>query len=257
MLYRKAKFKIQPIAEQRVESAAIGDTAIGNFLDWLLGYESTRFKQFLKQHGEEKITSMKVGRVPIAKAVRLGFDILSGGAFEQAHSKLGVDNFFHLFLVINNKHLIEKNETVNYKAYTKASNEENMDVPVNKDITIDQLIQTAQQGNSKSFWLEYNPLSNNCQMWVNRVLTKNGLSTSAIASFVNQDMEALLNALPHHVPDSAKNITDVASYINRIIQFTTGGRAGFAVGTESLGDRRKVVLPIRKGSSKGKSFGGI
>lgn len=239
---------------KRLKKAAIGDTAIGSFIDWLLGYESTRFKTFLKDHGEEKITSMKVGRVPISKAVRLGFDLLAGGGFEQAHDKLGVDNFFHLFLVINNKYLIEKNETVNYKPYAKASNEENMDVPL-RELTIDQLIKTAQEGNSKSFWLEYNPLKNNCQMWVNRVLIKNGLSNGTISSFVNQDMEALLEHLPHHVPDSAKNLTDVASYINRIIQYTTGGRLGFAVGNEDLGDGRKVVHVIRKRPLQGKALG--
>ena len=68
----------------------------GDVLNWLLGYETVRFKQFLKAHGAEAITSVKVGRTPIAKVVRLGFDILSAGQFEEAHKKLGVDNFFHL-----------------------------------------------------------------------------------------------------------------------------------------------------------------
>lgn len=208
-------------------------------LDWLLGYESTRFKQFLKSHGEEKIESIGVGRVPIQKAVRLGFDLLSGGAFEQAHKKLGVDNFFHLYLVINNKYILEKNETINMKAYNKTAQEERIEIAVNKELTIDQLIQTAAKGNEKEFWLEYNPLGNNCQQWVNKVLTRNGLMTESAKKFINQDMGALLKELPGYVPEAGKALTDVASVLNRIVQLTTGGRVGFAIGGVVHHNRRR------------------
>jgi hypothetical protein len=209
----------------KVKSMGVG----GDILNWLLGYESTRFKQFLKAHGQEKITSLKTGRSPIQKAVRLGFDLISGGAFEQAHKKLGVDNFFHLYLIINDKYIIEKNETVNYKPYTKQPQEETLSVPV-KDITIDQLVQNGAKGNEKSFWVEYNPLGNNCQQWVSKILSKNNLMTPEVSSFVNQDMEALLKELPGYVPETTKSITDVASFANRIIQKLTGGKLGFAIG---------------------------
>jgi len=231
----------------------------GDILNWLLGYESTRFKQFLKQHGQEKITSIDAVRAPIAKAIRLGFDLLTGGAFEQAHKKLGVDNFFHLFLVINGKYRIEKNEVVNYKAYSKASDEEDMSIPLKGEITINELIQTAAKGNEKTFWLEYNPLGNNCQAWVSTVLRKNGLLTPSISSFVNQNMEELLKELPDYTEGTSKEITDTASYINRIIQLTTGGRLGFEHGgvtgdgigrLTSFRNRRKTVL-----CPKIKSFG--
>jgi hypothetical protein len=219
----------------------------GDILNWLLGYESTRFKQFLKQHGEEKITSLTAVRKPIAKAVRLGFDMLTGGAFEAAHKKLGVDNFFHLFLVVNGKYRIEKNEVVNYVAYSKASDEEDMSVPLKGELTINELIQTAAKGNEKSFWLDYNPLGNNCQAWVSTVLQKNSLMTPAISAFVKQDMEKLLKELPGYTESTAKDITDTASYINRILQLTTGGRVGFAIGNENLRDfREDLTRPKRQ-----------
>lgn len=200
-------------------------------ISWLLGYESTRFKAFLKSHGEEKITSIKACRVPISSVVNLGFDILSEGSFNQAKKKLGIDNFFHSYIVINGSYLIEKNETINYKSYSKPSNEESIDIPLGKkDITIDDFIKTASRGNARRFWLDYNPLSNNCQLWVKLVLSKNGLFNSQIQTFVNQDMEALLKELKPETDTKAKTITDVASVINRIIQKTTGGRLGFAIG---------------------------
>lgn len=220
---------------KQLQSRGIG----GDILNWLLGYETTRFKQFLKQHGEEKITSLMVVRKPITKAVRLGFDLLTGGAFEEAHKKLGIDNFFHLFLVVNGKYRLEKNETVNYVAYSKAPDEEDMSVPLKGELTIDELIQNGAKGSEKQFWLEYNPLGNNCQAWVSTVLQKNGLMTPAISAFVKQDMEKLLKELPGYTESTAKDITDTASYVNRILQLTTGGRLGFAVGNEDLGDGRK------------------
>jgi hypothetical protein len=204
-------------------------------LDYLLGYETTRFKQFLKASGGVKIEKLAAGRVPIEKAVRLGFDLLSGGKFEAAHKKLGVDNFFHLYLIINDKYVIEKNETVNYRPYTKNAKEERVDIAVNKDLTIDDMIKKAAAGDEKGFWLDYNPLGNNCQQWASRTLNRNGLMTAEAKQFINQDMKELLKELPGYVPDAGKALTDVASVLNRIVQLTTGGKLGFAVGNPDVG----------------------
>lgn len=213
----------------------------GDILDWLLGYESTRFKQFLKAHGAEAVTSVKVGRSPIAPAVRLGFDILTAGKFEEAHKRLGVDNFFHLYLIINNRYRLEKNETVNEKDWSPSKGEEVLDVAGAINKTIDDMIQTASRGNEKAFWLEYNPLANNCQQWVTTMLSKNGILTPSATQWINQDMKALIEELPHGTQEKAKQITDIASVVNRIVQLTTGGRLGFAVGGEDLGEGREIL----------------
>jgi len=236
------------------QSVAEGvSSAVGSAVDkakdafnWLLGYETVRFKQFLKDKGEEKITSLKVGRVPISGAVNLGMDLLTGGAFEKAKKKLSVDNFFHIFFIINNKYVIEKNETVNYKAWNKYPKEEDIDVPLRgKDITIDEFIKKASVGNEKKFWQEYDPLTSNCGQWLNKVLDKNGLNHSTVSRFINQKMEALLKELPGYTNHVGKSITDFASVLNRIIQLSTGGKLGFKQGgvipddrSVSPGDRR-------------------
>jgi len=231
---RTGFFESKPVVEEKkdvIPSKSVG----GDVLNWLLGYESTRFKAFLKAHGEEPITNLMIGRTPIAKAVRLGFDLITGGEFEKAHKKLGVDNFFHLFVVVNKKYRLEKNEVVNQLPWTKGEKEEDMEIPVKEGLTIDQLIQNAAKGNEKTFWLEYQPLGNNCQAWVSMLLKKNGLMTSEANRFVNQDMEKLLKELPDYTAGVSKDITDVASVVNRILQLTTGGRLGFAVGGSDVG----------------------
>jgi len=241
---RTGFYESKPVVEEKPKMSVGGDV-----LNWLLGYESTRFKAFLKTHGEEPITNIMIGRVPIAKAVRLGFDLITGGEFEKAHKKLGVDNFFHLFVVINKKYRIEKNEVVNQLAWSKAEKEEDMEIPLKEGLTIDQFIQNGAKGNEKVFWLEYQPLGNNCQAWVSMLLKKNGMMTSEANRFVNQDMERLLKELPDYTAGVSKDITDVASVVNRILQLTTGGRLGFAIGVsdvgmtsedESLGVRRQL-----------------
>ena len=238
MLLRKSKVL-------RRETFGIG----GDLINWLLGYETVRFKQFLKSHGSEEITSIEIGRVPLSKAIRFGFDLLTSGKFEEAHKKLGVDNFFHLFLVINGKYLLEKNQDVTYHSYHAVSNEEKINVPLHGQFTINELIEKASKGNEKAFWGEYSPLSNNCQAWVSIVLSKNGLQSETTRSFVNQDMKSLLESLPDYTSHVSSTITDVASVINRILQLTTGGKFGYSIGNGDLGlvNRRKgVLLPERR-----------
>lgn len=246
-------YRVQHKKKRREPRMSVG----GDVLNWLLGKETVRFKGFLKQHGQEEITSLQVGRVPISKAVNLGMDLLTGGAFEKAKKDLSVDNFFHLFIVLNHKYVIEKNQDVNQKPHVAYPNEETMDVPLNESITIEQLIETASKGNEQKFWLDYNPLQNNCQQWVSLVLRKNGLDSSSVSAFVNQDMKKLLERLPGYTSHVGKAITDVASVINRILQLTTGGVLGFATGG-MLSDST-IARVFREGrklkaSPKGKSI---
>lgn len=207
---------------------AVGGDVV-KFLDWLLGYETTRFKSFLKQHGEEPITSIQISRVPISSTIRFLFNIITLGYFEKAHKKLGFDNFFHLSIVLNGKYRIEKNETVNMKAFTKGDKEELMDIKAG-GFTINDFIKEGSSANPKAFWGEYDALGNNCQAWVSMILRGNGLYNNTVGSFVNQDMKALAQELPGYTSSVTKDITDLGSVINRVLQLTTGGRLGFKLG---------------------------
>jgi hypothetical protein len=231
--------KISRIAEQKpIEPLPKPAYGIGgDIADWLLGYESTRFKQFIKQHGNDTLKELKVGRTPINATIKLGFDLLAGGEFSKAQKQLGVDEFFHLYLVLNNRFVIEKNETVNVKPYHKQADEQSHDIALPEaPITIADFIKKADDG--KHFWLEYDPIKNNCQMWVAKVLGANGLFNDAvIKKFVLQDTEELLKHMPNYNPDLVRDIVDTGSIINRIIQFATKGRLGFAIGNIDLGHR--------------------
>jgi hypothetical protein len=233
----------------------IGDSL--KFLDWLLGYETTRFKQFLKQHGEEQVTSLQVSRVPISSTIRYLFNIITLGYFEEAQKKLGYDNFFHLSIVVNGKYRIEKNETVNQKPFVKDAKEELVDLKAG-GFTIDDFIKEGSAAHPKEFWGEYDALGNNCQAWVTMMLRGNGLYDQTIGRFVNQDVKALAKELPGYTGSVTKGVTDFASIVNRVLQLTTGGVLGFKSGGmvgDGVGSLNGRKLRKRVPGPKVKTFG--
>ena len=207
----------------------------GDILDWLFGKETTRFKAFLKAHGTEVITSLEVSRAPISKALDLGMDLISAGQFSKAKGKLGIDNFFHLGMIINGTYFLEKNETVNQRSPSSPAGEERISIPLSSELTIDQLIENGSNKGGNKFWGEYDALRNNCQDFIKMTLQANGLYSAEVGSFVSQNVERLIEELPSYTSHVANAITDTASIVNRIIQFTTGGRLGFETGSEGLG----------------------
>jgi len=204
--------------------------AIHKVLDWWQGSAvPPQVANFLKAHGEDKITSLMVGRTPISKTLDLALDVMSGGKFGQVKKKLGYDKFFHLFVVVNGKHRIEKNELFNIINYSKASDEEDMPVSLEgKDLTISQFMEKASKGDETNFYRNYNAFGANCQAMVMKLLSRNHLVTAEIAEFVKQNVEEY--AKEHDLVDNSKAITDIGSVLNRLLQLATGGKKHFSVG---------------------------
>ena len=170
-----------------------------------------------------------VGRTPIVRHLELAIDVMSGGKFGQIKKKLGYDVFFHLFVVINGKHRLEKNELFNIIPYSKAAGEEDMPVSLEgKDLTISQFMANGSKGDETDFYRQYNAFGANCQAMVMKLLSRNRLVTADIVHFVRQSVEEF--ARDHDLVDKAKAVTDIGSVINRLIQLATGGKKHFSVG---------------------------
>jgi hypothetical protein len=220
-------------------------------LDWFSGSAMPpKVKNFLKEHGEEKITSLKVGRTPISKVLDLVVDVISAGEYAKVKKKLGYDKMYHLYVIVNDKFILEKNELFNVKSYSSSKDEEVINISLNKDLTIGEFMRKASEGDEENFFRNYSAFGANCQMMVIRLLSKNGLLTDAARTFVKQDVETILKETGE-TSKKAEHITNIGSILNRLLQIASGGRLGFAVGNEDLGNSGKgLISPKIKRRSK-------
>jgi hypothetical protein len=187
---------------------------------------------WLNKHGDEKITSLKVGRVPVAGMVRGFMNLLSLGALNKAAKKAGIDTLFHLYLIINDKYRFEKNQLITFSNYKpQGKDEQIVDIPLDgKDITIGELVDNAVKRMGKTDFFTYGAFGNrNCQGFVLGLLQ--GSNFKAPTSFIKQDVEEIVKNVPSYVPKVANAITDLAGALDllkqkarKLLPFEDGGQ---------------------------------
>jgi hypothetical protein len=201
-------------------------------------------KKFMEKHGEEEITSVTLGREPIQAAISAVMELISLGEFSKSKEKRGYDAFFHLYLIINGKYTLEKNQNVNYREYKPNDKEELFNVSSSglKGKTINEFIKNGEKlmGEGK-YWQEYNPLTNNCQRFVESNLQANDIDSAASNEFYYQDTQDLIDAINPSVQDALEETTSVASGVEKFISWLSGGAWGF---------KRGGVIGRRFGSMK-------
>jgi len=220
-------FTIQPYTPIHIEKKFIGGLIkrLGNFL---FGAATTRVKNFLKEHGEDKITSLEVGRVPISSMLDKTINLISGGKFEDAKQKEGYDKFFHLFLIINGKYKLEKNQNLNIQDYTRSDGEENESIKApNK--TINEFIKAAvDKIGEDDFFGNYSALNQNCQWLLKALLNANGISSAD--DFIYQDVKGIKKSVVEGTNIVANETTDLASGIDKLVSWISGGKLGLKHG---------------------------
>lgn len=241
MLYKlNKKHKVKYATGGLIEDVVEG---VHKLIDWWTGSAvPPKVAKFLKEHGDEKITSLSIGRAPISKVVDVAVDVISAGKFGQVKKKIGFDQMFHLYLIVNNKYIFEKNELFNVDSYSKKKDEEQLQVPLNKDITISEFLKKASTGDEKNFFRNYNAFRNNCQDLILKLLRSNGLLNESLSKFIKQDIEQLVKEIGGGTVETAKEVTDTGSLINRLLQLVSGGRLSFAHGTRNLKRRSRKGL---------------
>jgi hypothetical protein len=148
--------------KKKVQSRILGGLT-ERLATYLFGNATQRVKNFMKEHGEEQITSLTIARAPIQKAIATVMELASGGNFESSVKKQGYDKYFHLYLIINGKYKLEKNQNLNIEDYKPKEDEERYDLNApNK--TINEFIQKGvDQVGEKDFFGNYDALKRNCQ----------------------------------------------------------------------------------------------
>jgi len=214
------------------EAYGIGGTLSG-LATSIFGNATQRMKNFMRDHGDEPITSITLGREPIQAAISAVMELISAGEFSKSKEKRGYDAFFHLYLIINGAYVLEKNQTVNYRPYKPNNNEELYQVSLSglKGKTINEFINNGQElmGPDK-YWQNYNALLNNCQKWVESNLVANNIDSAGSKEFYYQDTQDLIDAIEPSVQDFLEETTDVASALDKFVSWLSNGYFGLKRG---------------------------
>ena len=180
------------------------------------------FKRFLKEHGEEVITSIVLVRTPINSAISRVLNLISLGTFQARKERLRYPDLFHLAVLVNSYRL-EKNHTVQERAarvdeLKGIPASDIMHVPVDHDVSINQLIsdgwreQTLITGDKDSFWT-YSARKSNCQNFAWVCLKGSGFDTPAAKVLILQNAQELLSQIP-----GTELLTDLAGVASDLTQ---------------------------------------
>ena len=150
--------------------------------------------------------------------------------------KLNVDKLYHLFIVINNKWRIEKNDVVKVQEFKNTPDTDMIDIDLSKfpNLKIKDLFYNIP--NVRDFWANYDPVSNNCQDWVLSVLRNSTLIKVEYIPFIKQDIEKLIKAEPQLKESfkSASLIARLAGSANKLLQWASLGNLQFETGGQVL-----------------------
>jgi hypothetical protein len=179
-------------------------------------------KKILNKYGNLPIQSLVIYRTPIKSIGDYALNLISLGKWGELKKKYSFDSLFHLALIarVNNKNIIiEKNATPNISLdYETNSLTETKDVPLKglTTITINDMINKTLKSISKQDFFIYDPWSLNCQVFIKNLLTSVNLYDDDINSFVFQDISQIVKELPSYVKKTARFLTDVAGFYNKI-----------------------------------------
>jgi hypothetical protein len=184
----------------------------------------------LDKWGDSIIEGVKIVRKPIMPGINKLANLLTKGKFEKDMLKNGYDDLFHLRVDLKLKGgpclTIEKNESVAIsRGKCENINEdglEAMDIEVKKEITLKDAYEkmTKAYPTPKNLY-DYDSVNNNCQIFVDRFLSKNKDAfdyTADDKKFVKQDVKFVLDNYMK-LKKGAKVITNLAQ---RLSLFITG-----------------------------------
>jgi hypothetical protein len=185
-----------------------------------------RFNEFLHNEGDQKIEKIFIARKPILAGVDAVLNGLSLGGFNRTKERLGYDNAYHNFLVVQSADgtltRLERNHIVEAFPIGKDSSEwqnEAYEIPLDgKVITSKELVENARKQEGDKFY-HYDPASNNCQVFTRDLLKdsdliKNVKDPRALEVIEPQNGEMLVNSLGA-LKGVPKLVTDLASRLDR------------------------------------------
>lgn len=219
------------VEEKEVEVDEPEETAINKLLNKLFGYMPKSVASWLKRNGDRPIEKIVIKRSPVTSAITRIMDLASLGGLSRAQQKLSYDRLWHLYMEFalegGGRYMTEKNETIKLtSAKADAKHTEEYPIKLKGPITPNELLGNALKRYGEKKLTVYNAFGKglNCQGYMLMLLSASGLLTSGARKFIEQDAQAIAKDLPNFIPKKAKQVTDVAATINKILEVLSGGR---------------------------------
>jgi hypothetical protein len=168
---------------------------------------------------------------------------MSLGLFNKALKKLGWDEAFHLSLKVETKqgtYRLEKNQNILIANYKREPNEEEVNIPIRKSISINDLMNRAFKKVGASRFYKYDAFNKggggNCQRFVMDLLNSSGLLSPQAKKFIDQDAEQILKGLPvPGIDKAARKVTDLAAGVEKLRQLLPFKKGGM-INDEEMSD---------------------
>lgn len=196
-------------------------------------------RRILKKHGGKEIAEIYVCRTVVQHYIRSLLNILSFGKFNKAIEESNFEDIYHLFIYIrlkphNHYFRMEKNQVVEIKKsfkvdthgdchkvalmsnFAAASRSKGKIV----SITLQQLFDNAEIYQRKkmntNLW-HYRPATNNCQIFVNSLLSGNRINNPTLSRFILQDAKSLFKKSPYYLTLISNWTVDTGAALDKII----------------------------------------
>jgi uncharacterized cupin superfamily protein len=201
-----------------------GVQAVSKYFSPRLDGYNNLSKKTIELYGNKKIERMQIYRTPIQKYIETALNVISVGKWKTLKAKNGYDTFFHLALVLTleggKNVIVEKNDVVNISTeYQTNKDTQIMDVPLKgKSITLNELLNKTRERLGDKKYFEYDALSDNCQKYIQALLTDANLINPDIDKFIYQDVGGILKEAPT-LSRFARGITDLSATFNKIMGY--------------------------------------
>ena len=153
-------FKVPQKKRYKLKKYDIGgdvDTATNQIIGSLI---PTTVQNWMRANANVPITSLQVARSPIKTYVNIALQLMSAGKFDEVKRKLNIDKLYHLFIIINNKWRIEKNDVVKVQEFKNTPDTDKIDIDLSNfpNLQIKDLFYNIP--NVRNFWGNYDPVKN-------------------------------------------------------------------------------------------------
>ena len=157
-------------------------------------------KKLLDQVGNEQINKIVIFRKPLGNILTKTLNKLTKGALDDFLKTAPYDKFFHLGVIINDKYLMDKQDSftfkrVNAQRFLRAKGMETSMPTINYDgLTINSLVEKTKDKMGENRFFGYEPLNNNCQDFIIALL--DSINAQFDRDFVKQKVEELAKTVP-------------------------------------------------------------